>query len=738
MIQFDGDESFEVLMPLPLSGSSRLRRGALASLALLGVTAALLSVPTSANAAGGSALTTETFANQDVPDARWVGLGDACLTAAPAGARARAGASNLGGCSKTQDSVTNLGSGSDGYLQLTDNSGASTAAAVLNRAFPSSAGLQMTFDEYQYATSDTGLGPADGIGFFLTDGAYTLTRPGPQGAGYGGALGYASIEDQAGIPHGYLGLGLDVYGNYEDQPYVGTSCAEPHPQAPNSITLRGPGDGTDGYCIAGTTGYAGLRNAPATAPGGAQGAPQRVMVTISPTTAADPFPTVTVTVNGAQVLQEKMTTPVPATLKLGFAASTGGGHEVHMIRNVSVSTVDGLGGITLAKTVDHTVGTGTDKTIFTQGDTVPYTFLVTNTGGEALSDIHLTDPKIADITCPATTLQPADSFTCTGLYGPLTAAEAAAGRFDNTATVTGIDTDGGTQTSTSSATIPTFESAPLSITKHVTGTGASAVPSGTSYTVQYSYPSGSYEPVSTAPDGSTNTYPAGSGTLTVTNDGTTSTSSRIPTGAVVTLTEDAASPVDGTQWGTPTFSENPVTIGSDSATAVTLDNPIAADRGSVAWSKVASVGGELLSGSQWLLTGPDGYAKTVTDNGANDADGTAGRLAVNDLAWGGYTLTETKAPAGYVLDKSAHTFTISASDLAAALGAIANTPAPIPPTPKPSAAGYPVPGAAVNTGGTMGSGNLLPLWVGLLLLGLTVLGAVTVIAVRHRVLGDRR
>lgn len=731
-------------------------------LALTGGIAGIIAPATGAEAVTtGSTLSAETFTGATVPDSRWMGLGDSCLTAAPAGSAPAAGDSDLAGCTKTQDSPTNLGSGSDGFLQLTDNSGGSTAATVLNRAFPASSGLVMTFDQYQYAASGTGFGPADGIGFFLTDGSYTLTQPGPQGDGDGGALGYATIGDESGIAHGYLGLGLDVYGNYESQPYVGTSCTANSRQTPNSVTLRGSGNGTEGYCMIGTTKYQGLENAPATAPGGAQGSLQQVTVEISPTTATDPYPTVTVSINGTQVLQQKMTTPVPPTLKLGFAASTGGGHEVHLIRNVTVSTVNALGGIDLVKTVDHSSATGTTKTLFTQGDSVPYSFLVTNTGEEALTAVKVADPKIADIACPATTLQPADSFTCTGTYGPLNAAEAAAGSFVNTATVTGVDTDGETVTDNSSATIPTYQSAPLAITKHVTGDGAAQVAPTTAFTVNYSYPAGRYQPATTDAEGDPNTYPAGSGTLNVTNGGTATTDNRIPTGAVVTLHEVTPLSVNATTWGTPVFSTNPVAVQADSATSVTLDNPLAADPGSVAWSKTDSVSGTPLAGSVWSLTSASGFHESITDNGGNDSDSAEGALAVDNLPWGDYTLVETTAPTGYTLSTTTHTFTISATSLTVSLGAITNTltavtPPVVPPTTTPT----PVPsvtppvttpptgtapttspvtppttaiGAAVNTGGTTQSGTagLVALWIGVGLAGI-VIAAVAIAVLRRR------
>lgn len=66
------------------------------------------------------------------------------------------------------------------------------------------------------------------------------------------------------------------------------------------------------------------------------------------------------------------------------------------------------------------------------------------------------------------------------------------------------------------------------------------------------------------------------------------------------------------------------------------------------WSKVNLDGGTI-GGSEWSLTGkshPNGL--TVIDDGSNDGATNPGNLKVSDLKWGEYTLTETKAPDGYI------------------------------------------------------------------------------------------
>lgn len=77
--------------------------------------------------------------------------------------------------------------------------------------------------------------------------------------------------------------------------------------------------------------------------------------------------------------------------------------------------------------------------------------------------------------------------------------------------------------------------------------------------------------------------------------------------------------------------------------------------GSVTWTKVdASDPETLLAGSEWTLTGP-AEAETVVQDCIEDPctgpdqNPSAGEFRLEGLAWGTYTLTETKAPPGYLL-----------------------------------------------------------------------------------------
>ncbi len=72
------------------------------------------------------------------------------------------------------------------------------------------------------------------------------------------------------------------------------------------------------------------------------------------------------------------------------------------------------------------------------GDTIAWTFTVTNTGLVTLTKVEVTDTRAGHVTCPVTTLAPGESTTCTAddAY-TITAADAKAGVVHNVATATG-------------------------------------------------------------------------------------------------------------------------------------------------------------------------------------------------------------------------------------------------------------------------------------------------------------
>lgn len=120
----------------------------------------------------------------------------ACLTA---GSNATGAAPPR--CPRLNDAV------GSGALRLTDAVDQTHGAVVSDFTFPSGEGVQVTFTTYTYGGSG-----ADGMTFFLADGAQD-----PSIGGTGGSLGYSCSNVNPGyngVKGGYLGLGIDEYGNF--------------------------------------------------------------------------------------------------------------------------------------------------------------------------------------------------------------------------------------------------------------------------------------------------------------------------------------------------------------------------------------------------------------------------------------------------------------------------------------------------------------------------------------------
>ncbi len=124
-----------------------------------------------------------------------------------------------------------------------------------------------------------------------------------------------------------------------------------------------------------------------------------------------------------------------------------------------------------ALSIEKTAGTPVDKNnsgITDAGDTIAYTFVVTNTGNVPLHDVKVNDPKAGAVTCEATTLAPGQSINCAA-DAPYIVSETdeTAGKVINTATSTGTDPDNGGVTSNEDSTeTPVTAPAPaLSIEK---------------------------------------------------------------------------------------------------------------------------------------------------------------------------------------------------------------------------------------------------------------------------------
>ncbi|GIG62893.1 hypothetical protein Lfu02_72650 [Longispora fulva] len=153
---------------------------------------------------------------------------------------------------------------------------------------------------------------------------------------------------------------------------------------------------------------------------------------------------------GAQVVCTATYTTTQADIDAGTVGNTatasatppGGGTPVTSAPSTLALTVDVASKLGLAKTA-HAVDVNGDGRIGA-GDRVEWTLRITNQGGTTLADIQVADPTAGPVTCPAGSLAPGASTTCTVAAHVVTAADADAGTVTNAATATATDPHGRT------------------------------------------------------------------------------------------------------------------------------------------------------------------------------------------------------------------------------------------------------------------------------------------------------
>lgn len=248
----------------------------------------------------------------------------------------------------------------DGWMRLTESSTNKKGYMYIMQSFPTSLGFVADFEYISWRNiADATYNGADGFSFFLFDA--TTTDANFKLGGYGGSLGYATFSNPAGttgMSGGYLGIGFDEFGNYTTN-IEGRNGGSATP-IPNSITFRGPTNPV--YTLSNVFLHRvdlGIRT------GTIDQIRQRNEIDYNTVTTTRPKNNVfyrrvqvTITKPGVDYLvnikwrKENQTTftdltsftmsstlyPIPANLKIGFAASTGGGYNFHEIRNILLTT----------------------------------------------------------------------------------------------------------------------------------------------------------------------------------------------------------------------------------------------------------------------------------------------------------------------------------------------------------------------------------------------------------------
>ncbi len=229
-----------------------------------------------------------------------------------------------------QRNSSTLPSVQNGRLRLTQNVTNQATSATFQRLFPGASNLvTVEFDQFAYKTFGTS--GADGMAVVLSDA--TLT---PQPGAFGGPLGYGFKTGNSGFAGGWLGVGLDEYGNYANE--GGSYNQGSRPQA---VSIRGSGSGTSGYrYLAGTTSNLN----PAVDSGTNSNRPHRYRITVDSRAAGSSLATVerdtgagyTSLVGPINMASQTGQAAVPANFLLSLTGSTGSVTNFHEIDNVRI------------------------------------------------------------------------------------------------------------------------------------------------------------------------------------------------------------------------------------------------------------------------------------------------------------------------------------------------------------------------------------------------------------------
>lgn len=231
------------------------------------------------------------------------------------------------------------------YLRLTSNTANNAKAATVPAAFPA-AGNYISVEFLHYAYSGSG---ADGMAVTLSDSSV----PAVPGA-YGGSLGYAQKTGPNinGFAGGWIGVGLDEYGNYQN-PTEGRDGGPGF--RPDTVAVRGSGSGIAGYrWLQGNT--AALSPGIDNAGSGSPAPGYRYQIVVDARNAGAATPQTLVAVNRdltgvgnsySPVIEPfdafaRATTlgftqaPVPTNWQISFTGSTGGSTNIHEVGGLRI------------------------------------------------------------------------------------------------------------------------------------------------------------------------------------------------------------------------------------------------------------------------------------------------------------------------------------------------------------------------------------------------------------------
>lgn len=213
----------------------------------------------------------------------------------------------------------------NGWLRLTDATPMKLGVARYERDLPLSGGLTIRF---AYRVAGVTQPAADGVVAFLWNPAFA-----PLALGYGGgSLGYGRYCG-SGLSGAVVGVGIDVFGTFgSSEPTCNDGTRG---RAPNAVTVRGPGNGREGYDLVATSR---LRRDLTRA--GASGEVVDVTILIYPDamiTVQTQFESETVpTTDIKRAPFLPLGVPIPPLVRVGFAGATGGLAGAHDLRDIVI------------------------------------------------------------------------------------------------------------------------------------------------------------------------------------------------------------------------------------------------------------------------------------------------------------------------------------------------------------------------------------------------------------------
>lgn len=548
----------------------------------------------------------------------------------------------LGTCHKADGTYALMGNAGKGFLQLTDENSkkydgktSGVGSALYDRTLPIYDGLHVSFRMYMTGT-------ADGISFFLVKSDQTLTQSGL----HGGHLGYV------GIPNALLGVGFDQFGNFgaydipDDVAYnandstksvAGYKPVRCDPQSTNNpgryplVTdangrnsiERDPSRGLNGsFYLRGTQPHplVGVRDSSANGycrlaqtdllPSNGSKVPSKspFLSTGVPTSSAEVGTQVDIILSpadthGRQTLDVTMTArdgtanhvinnllvpPLPRSAKMGFSSSNGT-PGAHLIRGVSVNSINPLGDLNLLMQDGSEMENVPAKARYKIGDKIPYKYIVTNPGSDNMTGLSVKDAWGNPAKCTSTTVPVGYATECSNTHTVTAADDVDNGQITNTATATAIAAK--PVSGTSSLVFPINSMGTFNVKQIINDPeGSGLAPVGQTYTVNWSYPNGTYRYCMKQKDGSflalsaadgsaaqdrseadddTVNYVGNSGTLQI--DTSTAHGPQVagggdlylPVGATVSIVDSGAMPaVQGMRWSPSVFSPaTPMTVG---------------------------------------------------------------------------------------------------------------------------------------------------------------------------------